>query len=83
MCITSNVRWKPDQEKPEMPFAESLAQHSACHLRIPVIERAEESEQNSANDYVMKVRHDEIRKAELPIEGTAACIMPVRPAIKN
>ena len=51
-----------------MPFAEAFAQHSAGHFRIPVIERAEEREQNSANDYVMKVRHDEIGKTKLPIE---------------
>src|SRR5580698_795021 len=35
---------KTDEEKPEMPFAEPLAQHPASHFWIPVIKRAEERE---------------------------------------
>src|SRR5215475_11088938 len=51
-----------------MEFAQAFAQHSSCDFRVPVIERAEQSEQNSANNYVMKMRDDEIRAAELPVE---------------
>src|SRR5580692_4029201 len=60
---------KANKEKPEMPIAQTLAQHSTSHLGIPVIERREEREQNSAYDYIMKVRHYKIRQAKLPIEG--------------
>ena len=59
---------KADQEKPEMPFAQTLAQHSASHFGIPVIERGEEREQNSPYDHIVKVRHDKIGQAKLPIE---------------
>src|ERR1700685_1488585 len=45
---------KADEEKPEMPFAQTLTQHSASHFGVPVIERGEEREQNSAHTHVVK-----------------------------
>src|ERR1700722_4366964 len=59
---------KSDEEQPEMPFAETLTQHAASHFWIPIIKSGEEREQNSAHDYIMKVRYNEIREAELPVE---------------
>src|SRR5262249_48758532 len=52
-----------DEEQPEMQFADAFVQHSASHLRIPVIECAEDREQDRAHDYVMKVSNDKIRTA--------------------
>src|SRR5262249_14196953 len=57
-----------DHEEPEVPFAQSFAQHSSGELRVPVVKRAEEREKNSAHDHVMKVRHNKIRIAKLPIK---------------
>ena len=59
---------KADQEKPEMPFAETFAQHSSGDFRVPVIEGGKERKQNSADDHVVKVRDHEVREAKLPIE---------------
>src|SRR3984957_5950707 len=57
-----------NQEQPEMPFAQTLAQHSASYFGIPVVERGEDCEQDSAYNHVMKVRHYKIGQAKLPIE---------------
>src|ERR1700731_3711739 len=59
---------KANQKQPEMPFAKTFAQHSAGHFWVPVIKRGKEREQNSAHNHIMKVRHDKIRQAKLPIE---------------
>src|SRR5258706_11318932 len=59
---------KANQEQPKMPFAEAFTQHSASHFGVPVIKRCEECEQNSAHNHVVKVRHDKIGEAKLPIE---------------
>src|SRR5262245_321728 len=51
---------KADHKKPEMPFAEAFTEHSAGHLRVPVIESGKQREQDSANDNVMKVSDNEV-----------------------
>ena len=58
-----------DQEQPEMPFAQSFAQHAAGHLRIPVVEGGEEHEEDCTDQHVVKVSDDEIGAAKLPVEG--------------
>ena len=50
-----------DDEKPEMQLAERLVVHSSGHLREPVVEGAEESEENAADDHVVKMRDHEVR----------------------
>ena len=57
-----------DDEQPEVPLAQRLAQHSPGHLGEPVVERAEDREEDAAHDDVVEMRHHEIRVAELPIE---------------
>src|SRR5262249_16639432 len=57
-----------DQEQPEMPFTQTLPQHPASQLRVPVIKRAKGGKQNSAHDHVVKMRDDKIGKAQLPID---------------
>src|ERR1700692_76864 len=44
-------------------------QHSSGDLWVPVIKCAEEGEQNSDDDHVVKGGDDEVGAAELPIEG--------------
>src|SRR3954471_299476 len=55
-------------EQPEMKLAQTLAQHAAGDLGIPVIERSEEREENAADDDVVEMRHDEVGEAQLPVE---------------
>ena len=38
-----------DQEEPEVPLAERLAHHPACHFRVPVVERAKERKHDGAD----------------------------------
>src|SRR6202041_2989098 len=57
-----------DQEKPEMPFTELLAQHASSHLWIPIIERRKDHEENGTDQNVVKVRYDKIRVTELPVK---------------
>src|SRR5882672_7919607 len=52
-----------------MEFAQAFMQHSSGDFGVPVIKCTEEGEQNSADDYVMKVGDDEVGAAELPVEG--------------
>ena len=58
-----------DQEEPEVPLAQRLAQHAAGHLGIPVVEGGEDREEDGADQHVVEVRDDEIGVAELPVEG--------------
>src|SRR5258708_27865336 len=57
-----------DREKPEMPESQFLVQQSTERFWIPVIEAGEERVEQTANQNVMKVRDDEVRICELPIE---------------
>src|SRR5208282_901142 len=61
-----------DREQPEMEFAQSFVEHPSRNLRIPIVKCAKERKEYSANDYVVKMRHDEIRAAELPVERRRA-----------
>src|SRR5215467_2942523 len=51
-----------------MQLSQALTQHPTSHLRVPVIKRAKCSKQDSANDYVVKMRDDKVGKAQLPID---------------
>src|SRR6202046_5256845 len=59
---------KTNQKQPEMPLGQRLVVHPAAHFREPIIERAENREQNCADDHVVKMGHYKVRGAELPIE---------------
>src|SRR6201999_329347 len=58
-----------DHEQPEMELAEAFVEHSPGDFGIPVIKSGEESEQNSADDHVVKMGDDEVRAAKLPVKG--------------
>ena len=57
-----------DEEQPEVPLAQLLAQHAAGDLRVPVVERGKEHEENGADQDVVEMGDDEIGVAELPVE---------------
>src|SRR6266849_6061524 len=57
-----------DQKKPEMQFAERFAVHLPRHFRKPVVKGSEKSEENAADDYVVKMSNHEIRASQLPVE---------------
>src|SRR5215469_17593475 len=59
---------KSDEEQPEVPAAQRLAQHSSRYLGIPVINRREHSENDYAHNHVMEVRDDKVGIAKLPIK---------------
>src|SRR5262249_18678745 len=59
---------EPDQEQPEMPFAEGLVEHPPGYFRIPIIESAEEGENDSTHDHVVEMRYHKIGAGELPVE---------------
>src|SRR5260370_3379625 len=52
-----------------MELAQAFMQHSSGDFGVPVTKCAEEREQNSADDHVMKVGDDKVGAAKLPIEG--------------
>ena len=58
-----------NEEEPEMPAAQFVAKHSAGHLRIPVVERGEDHEEDGSDQHVVKVGDEEVRACQLPIEG--------------
>src|SRR5262249_44116613 len=60
---------KTDRQQPEVPFAETLAEHLAGGFGKPVINGAEEREQESTQQHIMKMRDYEIGIAQLPVEG--------------
>ena len=57
-----------DEEQPEIPLAEPLAQHAAGDLREPVVERAEQREHRAADQHVVEMRDDEERVVHLQVE---------------
>src|SRR5258708_10619351 len=63
---------EPYDEKPKVQSAERLVVHSSRHLREPIIECSEQCEENAAHYDIVKVRDDEIRISELPIEWRGA-----------
>src|SRR5437588_1087909 len=58
-----------DYEKPEMQLTERLAVHLPRHLRKPVVKCPEKSEEDAADNYIVKMRDHEIRISQLPGEG--------------
>src|SRR6266478_3003705 len=58
-----------DYEKPEMQFTERLAVHLPRHLREPVVKGPEKSEENAADNHIVKMRDHEIRISQVPSEG--------------
>src|SRR5882762_181805 len=46
--------------------------HPARHLREPVIEGGKNGEEDAADDHVMKMRDDEVRRPQLPVEECRA-----------
>src|SRR5208283_21835 len=58
-----------EDEQPEVPAAETLAQHPARDLWEPVVDRAEDREEEPSDQHEMEVRDDEVGIVELPVEG--------------
>ena len=58
-----------NEEEPEMPLAELVAKHSAGHLRIPVVERGEDHEEDGADQHVVEVGDNEVRVASCQSKG--------------
>src|ERR1700730_8601638 len=59
-----------DEEQPEVQLTYSLVVHLPRHLRKPVVEGAEDREHDRAYDHVVKVCNNEVRIAQLPVEGS-------------
>src|ERR1700733_4498606 len=59
---------KANKKQPEVQFSERFVVHLSGHFRKPVIERGENSEEDSADYHVVKVSHNVIGVPELPIE---------------
>src|ERR1700674_3711407 len=51
-----------------MQFAERFAVHLPRHFREPVVKGSEKTEENAADNYVVKMRNHEIRVPQLPVE---------------
>src|SRR5256714_7061269 len=61
---SQDVHWEErdvhaDEEQPEIPLAQSLAQHSTGQLRVPQIETSPERKDRAAQQHVMEMRDDE------------------------
>src|SRR5208337_4906326 len=59
---------KPEQEKPEMELTQRFVEHCSCDFRIPIIKGGKKREEDSTDDHIVKVRHDEVGEAKLPIK---------------
>ncbi len=59
---------KADEEEPEVPLAERVAHHLAGDFGIPVVEGAEEREDDRSDEHVVEVGDDKVGGAELPVE---------------
>src|ERR1700743_2096896 len=57
-----------DEEKPEVPLAESFIQEHSRGLREPVVNRGKDHEDDRATNDVMKMSDDKIGVRQLPIE---------------
>ena len=58
--MKSNVRWKPIRKSQKCNSAKRLAIHPSRHLREPIIKSAERSEEDAADNHVVKMRNHEI-----------------------
>src|SRR4029077_6058438 len=52
-------------------LAKGFVEHPPGYFRVPVIKRGKEREQKSADDHIVKMRHNKIGVVELPIERRA------------
>src|SRR6202022_5139532 len=57
-----------NDEQPEVPLPQRLAQHPPRHLRIPVVEGAKERSNDRTNQNIVKVSNHKVRAAQLPVE---------------
>src|SRR5215472_16871551 len=55
-----------------MELAQGFVEHSSGNFRVPVIKCPEERKEDPTNNYVVKMRDDEIRAAKLPVERRRA-----------
>src|SRR6202162_4111760 len=55
-----------------MHLTERLAVHLPRHLREPVVKGPEKTEEDAADDYIVKMRNHEIRAPQVPVEGGRA-----------
>ena len=68
--MKSKVRWKADDEEPEMEFAEFFVVQVTAHFGEPIIESTKEGEEDAANDDVVEMSDDKVGVAKLPVEGS-------------
>src|SRR6266496_4051929 len=59
---------EPDEEQPEVPFAEALTEESASGFGEPIIDSREDHENQCAYEHEMKMSNDEVRIVELPVK---------------
>src|SRR6188474_2442959 len=57
-----------DQQHPEVEPAEPLAEQPTGHLRVPVVDAADQREHGPANQYVVEVSDDKERVVHLCVE---------------
>src|SRR4029453_6683245 len=57
-----------DGHQPKHPFTDSLGHHSAAHFRKPIVNPAQDREDDQADKNVMKVRNEVIAVLGLPVE---------------
>ena len=57
-----------DEEQPEIPFSQTLAQHPSGDLREPEIESAEQRAHCSAQQHIVKMGDDEVGIVRLQIK---------------
>ena len=83
--MKSKSEMEADQEEPEVPLAQHLAHHPACHFRVPVVERAKERSHDSTDDQgVVEVRNAKVRGTQLPVKGSnREAVIPVEAGNKE
>ena len=69
-----------DEQQPELPFAETLAQPAPEHLGPPVEEAGEDREDHAAEQGVVEVRDDEVAVVHLPVDRKRREVDPRQPA---
>src|SRR5205085_9472359 len=63
-----------DEGQPEIPASESFAQHAACDLGKPIVDRADQREDCAADQDIMEVGHrSEEHTSELQSQSNLVC----------
>ena len=75
-----NVRFTPEEEQPEVPAAQPLAQQAPGDLREPVVERPEQREHGPADQHVVEVGDDEVGVVHQLVERYRGDHHPGEPA---